>query len=283
MQHCETIRISCFERVIVPIDPGHIVHRELAPAAALAERAGAEIVLLTVSHPHHPPGVERLQRLDRLADGLGPLPVRTELFTDPHPWAGIVAFARSNPGSIVCMASHGPGRLSENLHTTVSAPVVEHAPCPVVLIGPNCTDQQPAYGELVACVDNSPSAKHVVETFAHWSVALGLTPWLVQAVQRGHHDPKADAVESQSLVGHARRLRELGVKTNWDVVHDVHVNHPYRSLARWGGLTPGSMIMMGSHGHTARQHLVAGSSIMHVAHEAFNPVVVLPAVPPDQR
>lgn len=272
-----------FKQVIVPIDAAHTHHRELAPAGALARLAGAEVVLLTVLRTGHQADAALESRLDSLSRELLPLAARVEIVTDAHPADGIVAFAAANPDSVLCMASHGPGRLAENLHTTVSAPVVLAAPCPVVLVGPRCDDPDPSYKEVVACVDGSPVARNVASHAGRWSRAFSLEPWLVDALgtepPEGTEAVGADVLQDGYLRNLVRSLNQLGVHPQWDVLHDAHPAHPHHAILDYLSKHPQALVMMGTHHHTPLQHLTHGSVVMQVTHQATTPVVIIPSAP----
>jgi nucleotide-binding universal stress UspA family protein len=186
------------------------------------------------------------------------------------------------PESIICMASHGPGRLPENLHTTVSAPVVRTAKCPVVLVGPHCDRLDPTYTSVIACVDDSPVAKDVVLAAAAWAEALGLDLWLVDTALRPDRvalqgdGPPNDAWEGGHLRNLALAVGETGAHAQWDVLHDADPAHPHHAIVDYVVRHPQALVMMGSHHHTPRQHLAHPSVVMQVTHHATNPIVVIP-------
>ena len=134
--------------------------------------------------------------------------------------ATIVEEARLRPGSVICMPTHGPGRLAELAIGTVTQDVVDHAPGPVVLVGPHVAAIA-APQRLVAAVDDTSTSARAVSLVDRWARAFGLDVELVEVLDphTGGRYELGDVLESATLQGYATGLRAHGVDPSWEVLH----------------------------------------------------------------
>jgi nucleotide-binding universal stress UspA family protein len=135
-----TSRRPTFARLLLPLDGSATAERAISHARALADRFGAELLLLSVpegSESEH--FGEAIQGyLSSLAKALSQsgIQVRT-LIGDSGPARSITALAESEGADLIVMSSHGRGgadRADRIPIGSVAERVVEEAPCPVLLI-----------------------------------------------------------------------------------------------------------------------------------------------------
>jgi nucleotide-binding universal stress UspA family protein len=149
-----------YERILVALDGSELAERSLPPAEALAERFGAELILVravvlstlraagaVVVAPAGPgpivdptphleeERIEASQYLDALADQLrsrGRL-VKTEMRSGA---AGkvIVDLANELEAGLIVMTTHGRSGLERVILGSVTDEVLRHAPCPVLVV-----------------------------------------------------------------------------------------------------------------------------------------------------
>lgn len=263
-----------FRHVLVPVDPGHATHRAIAPAVALARMASADIVLMSVDSgdAHHRQALRNaLEALEATVSGV---PVTAQIVAGASSAAGIVGAAANMPGTVICMASHGPGRLVENFRHTISPEVVRVAPCPVVLVGPQCTDPDPVYTELLVCLDGSAVSDGVVATAGAWAAALALSAWVLEVLEPPAGEIAPAGAETSYVRRRAKIVASHGVSVNWETLHG---RDAAAAIVMYAEDHPRAMAVMGSHGHSRREHLTMGSVVMQTTHDAPFPVVVVPA------
>jgi nucleotide-binding universal stress UspA family protein len=143
------------KRILVPTDFDACSTPTVKYAAELAEKFGAELVLLNVVQdlalampdavmPTPVPAPVITQLIDAAKTGLGNL-VATENLTRLNPRmevrvgspAGeIVSAANDLKADLVCIGTHGRGGIAHFLLGSVAEKVVRQSPCPVLTIRP---------------------------------------------------------------------------------------------------------------------------------------------------
>ena len=180
----------------------------------------------------------------------------------------IVGQAREMDADLVVVGHRGMGEWESRLLGSVSAEVVDHAPCPVLVVR---NDQ---LGPIVLAVDGSPHAQ-AAEAIAGWQLFAGLPVTVVTVVDGGF--PYAAAVapplyaesvtafaEALDAERHARaadgeaavgRLRKDGVTAD----ADVRTGDPAHEIVACARERAASVIVIGSRGQTGIRRLVLGS------------------------
>lgn len=131
-----------FTHILVPLDGSPLAETALMPAAALARRFGAELLLMSAVLPTDVPG-EPAQSLlasgsqvylDRLAGQLAKrgLTVHTDV-TDEDPAEGILAQTKLDKVDLIVMATHGRTGFDALLHPSVTWKVLSHTSAPILV------------------------------------------------------------------------------------------------------------------------------------------------------
>jgi nucleotide-binding universal stress UspA family protein len=255
-------------RVIVPVDESSQARRALPVAGWLAQRRGAELVLVRV--------VEDPTRAVEADVDLEEILLETELTgrtvvsDGPDIPDDVVAEARRSPGSLICLATHR-GRLRAAAPTATTSRLLQRAPCPLVLVGPACVlDTEPPKA-IVACVDGTELSERVLPLVDDLAASLELDVWLAQVVAPGPAPAPLD-VEESAYLGRLGRTMARPV-TNWDVLHG---DDPAKVILEHCATHPGSLPALATHGRTGAQLVLHGSVALRVAHRARTPVVVIP-------
>jgi nucleotide-binding universal stress UspA family protein len=146
--------------VYVPLDGSERAETALVPAAALAARANAALVLMTTRWPHDGPDTPR-NYLDVRAGFLDQA-ARTWLILDRDPSDAILLAAEASE-ALVCMATHGRGGLRQAVLGSVAESVVRRARTPLVLVGPDFDPHWELTDSplVVAGVDGSAASRAV--------------------------------------------------------------------------------------------------------------------------
>jgi nucleotide-binding universal stress UspA family protein len=261
--------------VVVPLSAHWDAQRALPAAIWLATRAQAPVSLLTVAFDAS--SVEsRHAELERIGDDLRArgLDVTTRVRRTEEVAAAIVEEARLRPGSVICMPSHGPGRLAELAIGTVTQDVVDHAPGPILFVGPHVETVDPPR-RLVAAVDDRAPSLRAVSLVDHWARAFHLEVELVEVLGRrvATQFVPGDVVESATLQGYAQTLRAHGLEPSWDVLHGRDRSAAIADHVRGRG---GSLVVVGTHARHGIPRLAQGSVAMQIVHHSPVPVVVVP-------
>jgi len=261
------------KRIVVPLDGSERAERALPVARTLAARTDAEVVVVGCAWQESPEHVQHY--LDAVtaftATGDDPL-VGTRVIEDQPPPAAILQAAAEHPDSVVCMTTHGRGRLRWALVGSVAEKVLRAATRPVLLVG---RAGRPRWDEpsrrVVACVDGSEASTKVTDTATEWARELGLQ--VVLTVVRHPLDvPPADG-EDAMLSRLAARVTAEGVRVHTEVATSTYVAG---SLADVAETPPAALVVMATHARTALARVVLGSVTMGVVHLAPCPVLVVP-------
>src|SRR6185503_16118043 len=85
-----------------------------------------------------------------------------------RPASGIVAEARRTAADLIVLGSHGRGTLGSAVLGSVSAEVVDHSPCPVLIA------RTPRITRVVLAHDGSDGARQAEEVVSMWRFLQGL-------------------------------------------------------------------------------------------------------------
>ena len=204
---------------------------------------------------------------------------RPDLSVEPavlhgRPATLIVERAADFRAELVVIGSRGRGPLTSMLLGSVSAEVVDHAPCPVLVV------RGPVADNVLVAVDGSPSA-HSAITYLTANRILAGRPIEVLTVASGTDRPDSGALEMFSegpfdafeeerreqrrhaeaiAAGAAERLADQGYHARWSI-SSGHAAHEIIEAARCFG---SGLIVMGSRGHTGLTRILLGSVARNV-------------------
>jgi nucleotide-binding universal stress UspA family protein len=151
-----------YRRILLPLDGSEIAAQALPHAQSLAAQAGAELVLLQVIAEQSPelsfttemqvirPGEARQQymidhaghQLQRLADNLVLHRIPTRVMLDVgEPAAKILDYAANHEIDLIVMSTHGRTGLARWAYGSVAGKVIGAAPCPVLLVRAEISEQ----------------------------------------------------------------------------------------------------------------------------------------------
>jgi nucleotide-binding universal stress UspA family protein len=191
-----------------------------------------------------------------------------------RPASIIVDEALAFRAELAVVGSRGLGPLKSMLLGSVSAEVVDHAPCPVLIV------RRPTIGSVLLAVDGSASAEAAV-TFVRGSHFLGDCPVEVLSVALSPNSPPpiplagvSDAafesydsnVEtnrewSSSIAAAAvQSLRAGGLHARWSISQ----GNPAHEIIEAGRSFASDLIVLGSRGRTGLARIVLGSVARNV-------------------
>lgn len=276
----ERIEAVTFARVVVPLDGSALAESALWPASALSRRFGAELRLLGVGVDDA--DAESLAwRLDPLAKEVG---ATYETRVGRSVPAAILDVVAERERTLLCLASHGRGRLSGAVLGSVANGVLAGAAHPIVLVGPQLEPQRSLTGgPVLACVDGSPASEAVISVAASWATALGVPLGIATVAEpvpqplddrpyRRLHGPDMDA---QAYVD--------GLAAAWEgrAPHIVPVAiydplGPAEGLSRYLEQAAAGLLAVNTHARTGVPGAILGSQVTAIVSISPVPVLVAP-------
>lgn len=280
-----------YDTVLVPFDGSHLSSGALPTARALATRYGATVHIVTVAVSDFESARMRREAADAL--GKEPNDDRIHIEVDTDVARGVRRCASRLDACLVCLSSHGRGRVAGVIGST-ARDIIERGAAPVVVAGPFVVHPDPEdrtatppleVDHLVACVDGTPASERGVPVAAAWARALGMKltlltvaepcppPVRIGAPWRRHHGPNEDADEYMRRLGEQWSLDAPGLETA--VVYD-----PISAAAGLDSYLethPAGLVAVTSRLREPLAHLVFGSGAGDIVHTSSAPTLVIPA------
>ncbi len=276
-------------RALLALDgsPSSRAARELA--GSLAWPSGSVIDVIGVVGVATEAGASRQELEHALDEAAGAL-ARPSCFVRRttllgRPGTLVVDTAAHLRAELVVVGSRGHGPLRSMLLGSVSAEVVDHAPCPVLVV------RRPVAETILLAVDGSASADAAVTYLAANRLLVG-RPIEVLSVAPGPDlpgtmplpegaDRPLEPVEGRLAedrwraeaiaAGAARRLAECGYQVRWSIATGDAAHEIIEAASNFGS----GLIVVGSRGHTGLARLMLGSVARNVLlHTAASVLVV---------
>jgi nucleotide-binding universal stress UspA family protein len=256
------------KEIVVPLDGSDLAARALPLADLLADLAQIPVVRVTVV----PPAEDVTSGETTVVPGVG---VTTTLEGEDTPDA-IAAYVSAGPGRLLCMSTHGRGRVGAGLLGSVAESVLRRIDGPALLVGPDTEPELKELRRVVACVDGSKLSEAILPVASRWADDLDLRLDLVQVVTDQSGEAAAaiasgDVMESSYVRALARWLRAEGVSPEWEVLHGRDPVGPILDYAR---AVPETVVALATHGRSGWSRVAMGSVAMRLAHESPVPLLV---------
>jgi nucleotide-binding universal stress UspA family protein len=263
--------------ILVPLDGSWRSETALVPAVPLARRTGARLVLLSTQWSASDLGTTRHYLEGRRAE-LGERPggpCEIEAVLDRDAATAIVA-AASEPGTLVCMATHGHGGVIRGVLGSVAEAVVRAGAAPVVLVGPDLDPgwQLPDAPEIVVALDGSLVAQEALPAAAALARVLDARIRVVHVPRpsdiinlTGFVEPGIDMLEQVTA-----ELRAEGLDASYDVIDGFD---PAIVLAEIAASDRAAFVVAATHGRTGLARVTLGSVVQRVVRRARCPVLVV--------
>jgi nucleotide-binding universal stress UspA family protein len=186
-----------------------------------------------------------------------------------RPASSIIDDARDFGADVVIVGSRGHGAIASLLLGSVSAEVVDHAPCPVLVA------RRPMVSQLVLATDDSPSAHVAEDLLVSWpmfdrlpvgvvSVADAVRPWtsgIAPMFQRQALDAYSQDLEDATQAAEraaneaAARIRAAGRAAD----ATVRRGDPATEIIAFAAERSADLVVLGSRGRSALVEVVLGT------------------------
>jgi nucleotide-binding universal stress UspA family protein len=274
-----TQRLQDVIEIVVPLDGSSLASGALPVADLLADQIGAKVIRVTVIPPEDVQSTGEITVLPGIGVTLA-LPGIDAAET-------IVEYLIDRPQRLMCMSTHGRGRLGAGLLGSVAENILHRLDTPVLLVGPETTTEIDAITRIVACVDGSAHSEAILPVAADWAKRLAVRLDLVQVIAPiGELGADAvasgDVMEASYVRALARWLAGEGIAPEWEVLHG---KDPVGPILSYAADVPGTIVALATHGRTGWSRVAMGSVAMRIAHESPVPLLVLrpPALESERR
>jgi nucleotide-binding universal stress UspA family protein len=280
-----------------------IVGTDGSPAARVAcdlvaERdwpAGTHVVVLTAAIPMvdvsgiAPPGGDRAGTdLDAAravaqdaAEALRVRGLNVEVDVEMgDPATALITQARERLADLIVVGHRGRGPVASAVLGSVSAYLVDHAPCPVLVA------RGPAITRMLLATDGTQSSMAIPRVLHAWGASFrGLPVEVLCVAQRdefvtpwaGEPDEDAAIAEHERI---ARHVADEMVELGWSAAAVVRSGEPAREIVRAGDEWRADLIVAGSRGLGPLRRIVAGSVGHDVLLHAHSSVLVMRGLVP---
>lgn len=265
---------SVLQTLLVPLDGSDFSERALPVAREIARRVDGRLLLMT-THWDSPEEQRRTAYLEDLAGAAPDVP--TEIVSvDEHPSAHAIEYVLSESANqIVCMASHGRGRLGWAVLGSVAEAVVHDSRRPMLVVGRNCRDDWPTVMRdlryTLVCVDGSTIDDPIVPVALQWAQALALDVQVVTVIHPldlGGPDAPDHVVNEI-----AHRFSAAGVDARAVVLDGAHAAGV---IADYASEVPAALVVMNTHARGGLARVALGSVAIATVGFAECPVLLAP-------
>jgi nucleotide-binding universal stress UspA family protein len=254
--------------LIVPVDGSEASERAVPVAQMLAAQLGnCDILVMAAALTDD--GNALRTYLDTLAERVGTDVIRTDFVEDADPARAIARAAENASDAMICMATHGRGRLAAPLLGSVATEVLREVSAPVVLVGPRC---EPAWWHdpprIVACWCGQPS-NPILFPARELAEALGGELW----IQSVFHPLDTRMAENPHREFESA-LEQIGLDVD---VHVLPLTSDYAAgaIVRSASDLPATLLAMTTHARVGIARAALGSVTMDVVHHSPCPVLVV--------
>jgi len=253
------------DTLVVPLDGSEYAARALPVARAFVRQTGGRLRLMTTRGDDDMKSARAY--LDEVAAAQQGVEVSTVVVADRSAASAIQLVATESPGRIVCMTTHGRGRLRGALLGSVAEEVVCESSKPVLLLGRHCRTEWPYnFRKMVVCVDGTNAAPAVEPDAVEWANTLGLDVHVATVIH-----PLDTAGPDAVLDAMVGRMQAAGLHA-YRYVH--RSTYPAAAIADFAETVDADRVAMSSHARAGSARISLGSVTMGVVGMARCPVLV---------
>jgi nucleotide-binding universal stress UspA family protein len=196
--------------------------------------------------------------LDERADALRVAGLACELVVEVGNVAEVLlAHASEWFADLVVVGSRGRGAAASALFGSVSAHLVDHAPCPVLVA------RSPRADRMLLATDGTRSSLDVPRILAHWQPAFhGMEVEVLSIAPNGGRSSSADAIRDAGLNDHRRIAESVAdemVELGWHAAAATRAGDPRREIVRAAEGYGADLVVTGSRCLGTLQRLLVGS------------------------
>jgi nucleotide-binding universal stress UspA family protein len=280
------------QTVLVPLDGSELALRAMPTARVLADRFGAQLHTISVSAAGDE--ASRLQALAAAVLGVDVGDDRARVVPGDDPAEMIAAQAEELDDCLLCMSTHGRGRLSGAVVGSVARSVLQRSRKAMVALGPIADNPgwSPHPGNwpeplsvprIVACIDGSETSEQVLPLAAAWGNALGMALSILTVTTDApepirperHRSPYGLGVDPQSYIDALVKQFQSRVDDVDGVVVRDPIN-PAEGIRTHLGQRPAGLVAMTTHARSGMRRALLGADAARIVYASDVPCLVAP-------
>ena len=279
------------EHVLVPLDGSEFALAAMPTARVLAERFNAELQTISVASVHD--DSDRLLILGSATLGVEIGSPRAVVVPGDDAAEVIAGRAAELRSCLVCLSTHGRGRLSGAVVGSVARSLLQRLSEPVVALGPSAdrpgwspSPRWPAplsIHRIVACVDGSDTSEEVLAPASGWARALGMSLTILTVADdalspvgpdqgTNRYGARGDAESYvEELV---QRWQGAAPDVNGHVIRDPI--SPASGVRNYLDQHPAGLVAVTTHARSGVQRVLLGAVAASIVHGSAAPCLVVP-------
>ena len=304
------------QNILVPIDFSETSLCGLAPAKGLARRFGATVHVTNVHEPYYPgsffepqipfagvPWTDLENTRESAEKQLIDLTAKhkltgsCEVEVGGPAFEGICRVAHRVRADLIVACTHGRGGVQRVLLGSTAERLVQHSPCPVLVIREKRNAESPGttteslsrIKTIVVPVDFSHTSLDGLQYAIRFASKVKARILVVTVVQFGYAfttdgyaiydltplEKAARAAAEREMQLFIRRVRFGPVKFETA----IEIGKPMRQICAFAESRRADLIITPTHGYSGLKHVLIGSTAEHVVRGATCPVLVVPSHP----
>lgn len=299
--------MAAFSKILLPTDFSGYSNRAFEHALAWAEGFGADIHMLHVvtvhnfdpfnpdlGFPEAPIDESLHESADRQMDEIASVAVdrepnvTRETKTGFSPWSEIIDTAASQKADLIVMATHGRRGIEKLFLGSTAEKVLQHAPCPVLLLRPKEDEEMPEPGEVDSILlptDFSDAAAEAaplaIELVSHFGAKLDLLHCVEQEVPPPYYAAGITSVfelnEDILSVSRQQLAKLIPDELKEEIEHDFVIveGRSANEITAYAEEAAIDLIVMATHGYSGLEQAMVGSTTDRVIRHTPCPVLVV--------
>jgi nucleotide-binding universal stress UspA family protein len=278
--------------VLVPLDGSEFALSAMPTARVLADRFDAPLHTISVAGAGDE--ASRLHALAAAVLGVDVGDDRARVVVGGEPAEVIAGHARELEDCLVCMSTHGRGRLSGAVVGSVARSVLQRSRQQMVALGPMADNpgwsprprnwpEPLSVPRIVACVDGSETSEQVVPLAAAWAQALAMTLSILTVVEDAPEPLRPERQRSRYGVGVDPESYIDGlVKQVQGRVPDVDGVVVRDPIGPAGGIRshlderPAGLVAVTTHARAGMRRALLGATAASIVNASVAPCLVAP-------
>lgn len=279
------------QNVLVPLDGSELALQAMPTARALAQRLDAALHTVTVVDDD---GADRARALASATLGIAPHDDRVSVAVGGDPAEVIISRAESLGACLVCLATHGRGRLRGALVGSVARAVLQGSNDPIVALGPSADNpgwsprprnwpEPLSVPRIVACVDGSATSEQILPLASGWAAALGMSLTVLTVIEDAPPPLRQDRAQrryrgqpdAESYIGDlVEQWRTELPNIDGEVVRDPI--GPASGIRAYLAQRPAGLVALTTNARSGVQRVVVGAAAASIVHASVAPCLVAP-------